>query len=54
VMFVYPCTIVAGEPRAIEVADLVWALPAELPRWDILPADRPLVDRLMVEGPPVD
>ena len=53
VMLVYPCTIVAGEPRAIEVADLVWALPTELPRWDILPADRPLVDRLKGEGLPV-
>jgi 8-oxo-dGTP diphosphatase len=53
VMLVYPCTIVAGEPRAVEVADLVWALPAELPRWDILPADRPLVDRLNGEGLPV-
>lgn len=52
VMLVYPCAIVAGEPRAVEVADLVWALPDELARWEILPADRPLVDRLVVEGLP--
>jgi 8-oxo-dGTP diphosphatase len=57
VMLVYPCTIAAGEPRAVEVADLVWALPGELARWEILPADRPLVDRLVAEGlpePPID
>jgi 8-oxo-dGTP diphosphatase len=59
VMLVYPCAIVpaGGEPRTVEVADLVWALPAELPRWEILPADRPLVDRLVAEGlpePPID
>ena len=52
VMLVYTCRIVEGEARAVEVADLAWALPDELPRWDILPADRPLVDRLVSEGPP--
>ncbi|HEY1552830.1 MAG TPA: (deoxy)nucleoside triphosphate pyrophosphohydrolase [Kofleriaceae bacterium] len=52
VMLVYPCAIVAGEPRTVEVADLVWALPDELPGWEILPADRPLVDRLVAEGLP--
>ena len=53
VMLVYACRIVDGEPRAVEVADLAWVPPAELPRWDILPADRPLVDRLVSEGPPI-
>lgn len=53
VMLVYACRIVAGEPRAVEVADVVWVPFAELPAWDILPADRPLVDRLVSEGPPV-
>ncbi len=52
VMLVYACRLVEGEPRAVEVADLVWARPGELPRWDILPADRPLVQRLISEGPP--
>jgi 8-oxo-dGTP diphosphatase len=52
VMLVYACRIVAGEPRAVEVADLAWAAPAELPGRDILPADRPLVDRLVNEGLP--
>jgi 8-oxo-dGTP diphosphatase len=55
VMLVYPCTIVPpdDEPRPVEVADLVWALPSELPNWEILPADRPLVDRLIAEGLPM-
>ena len=52
VMLVYPCRIVDGEPGAVEVADLAWVRAGELPRWDILPADRPLVDRLISEGPP--
>ena len=52
VMLVYVCRVVEGEPRAVEVADLAWVLAQELPRWDILPADRPLVDRLVSEGPP--
>ena len=55
VMLVYACRLVPGEvPRAIEVADLAWALPGELPGWDILPADRPLVDRLVASGAPVN
>jgi len=52
VMLVYACRIVDGEPGAVEVADLAWVRAGELPRWDILPADRPLVDRLVSEGPP--
>jgi 8-oxo-dGTP diphosphatase len=52
VMLVYACRLVEGEPRAVEVADVAWVVPPELPRWDILPADRPLVDRLIAEGPP--
>ena len=52
VMLVYACRIVGGEPRAVEVADLAWVAPGELPGRDILPADRPLVDRLVSEGLP--
>jgi 8-oxo-dGTP diphosphatase len=52
VMLVYTCRLVAGEPRPVEVADLAWATPGELPGFDILPADRPLVDRLVAEGLP--
>lgn len=54
VMLVYTCRLAPGEvPRAVEVADLAWVRSEELPgTWDILPADRPLVDRLAAEGPP--
>ena len=52
VMLVYVCRIVEGSPRAVEVADLAWAAAHDLGRWDILPADRPLVERLGVEGVP--
>jgi 8-oxo-dGTP diphosphatase len=51
-MLVYGCRIVDGEPRAVEVAAVAWVTPAELPARDILPADRPLVDRLVREGVP--
>jgi 8-oxo-dGTP diphosphatase len=50
VMLVYGCTLVSGEPRPVEVADVAWAEPAELPGRDILLADRPLVERLLREG----
>jgi len=54
IMLVYACAITDGEPRAVDVGDLAWVLPVELPRWDILPADRPLVERLRTEGLPSD
>jgi 8-oxo-dGTP diphosphatase len=52
VMLVYQCAIVDGEPRAVEVANLAWVPPGELAGWDILPADRVLVERLASEGLP--
>ena len=52
VMLVYACRIVDGDPPAVEVPDLQWVETASLPSWDILPADRPLVERLVAEGPP--
>lgn len=55
VMLVYACRLAPGPPpRAVEVADLAWVAPADLPTWDILPADRPLVARLVEEGPPAN
>jgi 8-oxo-dGTP diphosphatase len=52
-MLVYRCRLAAGAvARAVEVADLAWCLPDELPAYDILPADAPLVTRLVAEGPP--
>jgi len=52
VMLVYSCEILDGEPRAIDVADVAWVPPGELTAWQILAADRPLIDRLVSEGPP--
>jgi 8-oxo-dGTP diphosphatase len=54
VMLVYACRLPAGQvPRPVEVADLAWVATTELPgSWDILPADRPLVERLVAEGVP--
>jgi 8-oxo-dGTP diphosphatase len=52
VMLVYACTLASGEPRAVDVAAVAWAAPGELRAWDILPADRPLVDRLERDGLP--
>lgn len=52
-MLVYACRLAPGAtPRAVEVADLAWCRPAELGGYPILPADAPLVDRLVAEGPP--
>ncbi len=52
VMLVYAATIVDGEPCSLEVNDTAWVPVAELGSWDILAADRPLVERLLTEGPP--
>jgi 8-oxo-dGTP diphosphatase len=52
-MLVYRCRLApSAPPRAAEVADLRWLAPSTMPAWDILPADRPLVDRLVAEGVP--
>jgi len=51
-MLVYACRIVDGEPACVEVADLAWCRSDELARYDILPADAPLVRRLEIEGAP--
>jgi 8-oxo-dGTP diphosphatase len=44
-MLVYDCRL-EGAPRPVEVAELAWVEPARLPEYDVLPADRPLVERL--------
>ncbi len=54
VMLVYACRLVPGEvARAVEVADFAWLATDELDQKPILAADRPLVDRLISEGPPI-
>ena len=44
-MLVYEC-VLDGAPRAVEVADLAWVEKERFDRYDILPADRPLIERL--------
>jgi 8-oxo-dGTP diphosphatase len=52
-MLVYVCRLRPGEvSRAVEVADLAWCRPDELGGRDILPADAPLVARLVGDGIP--
>ena len=52
-MLVYLCKLRPGEvSRAVEVADLAWCHPDELGSYDILPADAPLVARLVADGAP--
>ena len=54
VMLVYPVALAPDdEPRAVEVAAVAWARPDELSGYAILPADQPLVARLVAEGPPL-
>jgi 8-oxo-dGTP diphosphatase len=45
-MLVYTCTITAGEPAPIEVAEVAWVEAARLPSLDLLPADYPLARAL--------
>ncbi len=48
-MLVYACVLV-GTPRPVEVADVRWVPPAELGRYEVLPADVALVRRLAAEA----
>lgn len=41
---------VEGEPAPVDVAEVRWATPAEAALLPLLPADRPLVERLAREG----
>jgi 8-oxo-dGTP diphosphatase len=50
-MLVFRCVLAAGAaPTPVEVKDLAWVAPTELTRYRILPADAPLVSRLVLEG----
>ena len=52
-MMVYPCQIAPGQaPQCVEVAAVQWCALAQLPTYNILPADAPLIDRLTLEGIP--
>ncbi|HEY7371725.1 MAG TPA: (deoxy)nucleoside triphosphate pyrophosphohydrolase [Polyangia bacterium] len=45
-MLVYASRIAGGTPRAVEVAEIAWVAPADLPSLDLLPADYPLARKL--------
>jgi len=42
----FNCAIVAGEPRAIQVADFCWVTPPELTTYPFPEADREIILRL--------
>jgi mutator protein MutT len=42
----YSCSLVAGDPKAVEVQDFRWVQPSELIYYQFPKADRDLVDRL--------
>jgi mutator protein MutT len=42
----FNCTIIEGEPRAIEVAEFRWVKPSDLSSYEFPKADLELVDRL--------
>ena len=53
IMLLYHCQLEAGEVATRrEVQDLAWCWPEEFASYPILPADRPLIVRLLREGPP--
>lgn len=43
----YECRPLSGVIRNLEVADHRWVSSKELPNYDLLPADRPIVDKLL-------
>lgn len=45
-MLVYRCTIVQGRPSAVDVAEVGWFAPAEIPTLTLPPADVPFAQRL--------
>jgi 8-oxo-dGTP diphosphatase len=52
-MLVYHCRLLPGQrAKCMEVHDLAWCPPDRLGDYPVLPADRPLLDRLRREGLP--
>lgn len=47
-MMVYECKI-EQKPRPLEVADIHWVFPKDFSKYQVLPADEPLLDRLRQE-----
>ena len=48
----FNCSIVEGEPAALEVADMLWVEPSELGQFQFPPADSELIKRLGGEQRP--
>lgn len=46
----YACRWVSGEVQHIEVADHVWCLPSEMERYELPPADVPVVQKILARG----
>jgi len=45
----YSCRWTGGTVRNLDVTEHYWAIPDELPAFDFLPADLPLIERLVRE-----
>ena len=53
VLLVYPCRLRPGStPISKEVANFAWCGLADLRQYDVLSADAPMVQRLLIEGLP--
>jgi 8-oxo-dGTP diphosphatase len=53
IMLVYHCRLGRGQQaKCLEVKDMAWCSPAELAAYEILPADQPLIERLVREDVP--
>lgn len=46
----FNCTILEGEPQPMDVADLQWVEPADLPDFEFPPADVELIRKLISAG----
>ncbi len=49
-MLVYECRPLSEVIRNLEVADHRWIAVEQLPEYDLLPADQPIVDKLLRQG----
>ncbi len=47
----YRCRIVSGTPRNLQVAGHQWVDPSEFNQYKILPADTPIIERLLSQHP---
>lgn len=46
----FECRPLSGEIRDLQVAEHRWVLSRDLPSFDLLPADRPIVEKLLSEN----